>query len=142
MAMAELLYISESVAEAPTDKMCDQISDAILDALIAEDPESRVAVESLATTGLIVVAAEVTSKARPDFVKIAREVSRGIGYEHADLGFNGNKCTLITAIQPIDSLDLKRPSTPTGGNHHLPCGRNARKQRWLGSTWPMRSEPH
>ena len=116
MPAEESLFTSESVAEAHPDKMCDQISDAVLDALIAEDPESRVAVESLATTGLIVIAGEITSKARPDFVKIAREVACGIGYDRDELGFNGHQCTVVTAIQP-QSPDISQGVTPGQGLH-------------------------
>jgi S-adenosylmethionine synthetase len=114
MVVENVLFTSESVAEAHPDKMCDQISDAILDALITEDPESRVAVESLATTGLIVVAGEITSKARPDFVKIAREVACSVGYDNDALGFNGNACTVVTAIQP-QSPDISQGVTEGEG---------------------------
>src|SRR6202453_2502569 len=116
MPLKDFLFTSESVSEGHPDKMCDQISDAVLDALIAEDPESRVAVESLATTGLIVVACEVTSTARPDFVKIAREVACGIGYDRDELGFNGNKCTVVTAIQ-TPSPDISQGVTKGQGLH-------------------------
>jgi S-adenosylmethionine synthetase len=116
MAVEDLLFTSESVAEAHPDKLCDQISDAVLDSLIAQDPESRVAVESLATTGLIVVAGEVTSKARPDFVKIAREVACSVGYDKDAVGFNGNACTVVTAIQP-QSPDISQGVSEGEGLH-------------------------
>ena len=75
MPLKDFLFTSESVAEGHPDKMCDQISDAVLDALLAEDPNSRVALETLAKTGLIVLAGEITSNANPDFIKIARETA-------------------------------------------------------------------
>src|ERR1700733_14209328 len=80
MPLKDFLFTSESVSEGHPDKMCDQISDAVLDAHLAEDPNSRVALESLAKTGLIVLAGEITSKARPDYVKIARQTALEIGY--------------------------------------------------------------
>jgi S-adenosylmethionine synthetase len=114
MARGDSLFSSESVAEAHPDKMCDQISDAILDRLIAEDPDSRVAVESLASTGLIVVAGEITSKARADFAQIARDVACSVGYDNNDVGFNGNTCTVVTAIQP-QSPDISQGVTEGEG---------------------------
>src|SRR5579864_2539486 len=81
MPLKDFLFTSESVSEGHPDKMCDQISDAVLDALLKEDPNSRVALESLAKTGLIVLAGEITSKARPDYVKIERQtadISQGV----------------------------------------------------------------
>ncbi len=76
MPLNDFLFTSESVSEGHPDKLCDQISDAVLDALIAEDPNSRVALETLAKTGLIVLAGEITSRANPDFIKIARRHGR------------------------------------------------------------------
>ena len=83
MPLNDFLFTSESVSEGHPDKMCDQISDAVLDALLAEDPSSRVALETLAKTGLIVLAGEITSRASPDFIKIARRTAIDIGYDHA-----------------------------------------------------------
>jgi S-adenosylmethionine synthetase len=100
MPLKDFLFTSESVSEGHPDKMCDQISDAILDALIAEDPDSRVALESLAKTGLIVLAGEVTSRARPDFVNIARTVALEVGYDDLATGFDGRTCAVLTAIEP------------------------------------------
>jgi S-adenosylmethionine synthetase len=105
MPLKDFLFTSESVSEGHPDKMCDQISDAVLDALIAEDPESRVALESLAKTGLIVLAGEITSKASPDFIKIARKTAIDIGYDHDDVGFDGRRCAVLTAIEP-QSADI------------------------------------
>jgi S-adenosylmethionine synthetase len=100
MPLKDFLFTSESVSEGHPDKMCDQISDAIVDSLIAEDPDSRVALESLAKTGLIVLAGEITSRARPDFVNIARTVTLEIGYDDIATGFDGRTCAVLTAIEP------------------------------------------
>src|SRR6202166_2827773 len=116
MPLKDFLFTSESVAEGHPDKMCDQISDAVLDALIAEDPNSRVALESLVKTGLIVLAGEITSRARPDFVRIARDTALDIGYNHIDTGFDGNNCAVLTAIEP-QSADISQGVTEGQGLH-------------------------
>ena len=105
MPLKDFLFTSESVSEGHPDKMCDQISDAVLDALIAEDPNSRVALETLVKTGLIVLAGEITSRARPDYVAIARKVACEIGYDNPETGFDGNRCAVLTAIEP-QSADI------------------------------------
>jgi S-adenosylmethionine synthetase len=114
MPLKDFLFTSESVSEGHPDKMCDQISDAVLDALISEDPNSRVALESLAKTGLIVMAGEITSRANPDFIKIARKVATDIGYDHDEIGFNGNMCAVLTAIEP-QSPDISQGVTEGEG---------------------------
>jgi S-adenosylmethionine synthetase len=116
MPLKDFLFTSESVAEGHPDKMCDQISDAVLDALIAEDPNSRVALESLVKTGLIVLAGEITSRAHPDFVRIARDTALEIGYNHNDTGFDGNNCAVLTAIEP-QSVDISQGVTEGQGLH-------------------------
>jgi S-adenosylmethionine synthetase len=116
MPLKDFLFTSESVAEGHPDKMCDQISDAVLDALIAEDPSSRVALESLVKTGLIVLAGEITSRAHPDFVRIARDTAIEIGYDHMDTGFDGNNCAVLTAIEP-QSADISQGVTEGEGLH-------------------------
>src|SRR5467141_3162977 len=116
MPLKDFLFTSESVSEGHPDKMCDQISDAVLDSLLAEDPHSRVALETLAKTGLIVLAGEITSKASPDFTKIARRTTVGIGYDHDDVGFNGNTCAVLTAIEP-QSPDIAQGVTEGEGLH-------------------------
>jgi S-adenosylmethionine synthetase len=116
MPLKDFLFTSESVSEGHPDKMCDQISDAVLDALIAEDPNSRVALESLVKTGLIVLAGEITSRAHPDFVRIARDTALEIGYNHIDTGFDGNNCSVLTAIEP-QSADISQGVTEGQGLH-------------------------
>lgn len=96
--MEKLLFTSESVTEGHPDKMCDQISDAILDALLEQDPMSRVACETSVTTGLVLVMGEITTKAYVDIQKIVRETVRGIGYDRAKYGFDCDTCGVITAI--------------------------------------------
>lgn len=107
MPLKDFLFTSESVSEGHPDKMCDQISDAVLDALLAEDSNSRVALESLAKTGLIVLAGEITSRAKPDYVKIARQTAVEIGYNSTEVGFDGNSCAVLTAIEP-QSADISQ----------------------------------
>jgi S-adenosylmethionine synthetase len=95
---AKWTFTSESVTEGHPDKMADQVSDAVLDAILAEDPMGRVACETLLTTGLVVVAGEITTTAYVDIPKLVRRVVNGIGYDHADKGFDGNTCGIITSI--------------------------------------------
>ena len=98
MEKGHFLFTSESVTEGHPDKICDQISDAILDALIAEDPMSRVACETCCTTGLVLVMGEITTNAYVDIQKIVRETVNGIGYNRAKFGFDGDTCAVLTAI--------------------------------------------
>ena len=92
------LFTSESVTEGHPDKLCDQVSDAILDALLEQDPMSRVAVESLTTTGIVMVAGEVTSEAYVDIPTLIRGVVRDIGYTKSDYGFDADTCAVLNAI--------------------------------------------
>lgn len=92
------LFTSESVTEGHPDKVADQISDAILDALIEQDPDARVAVETLVTTGLAVVAGEVTTEAYVDIQDIVRRTILDIGYTRAKYGFDGETCGVVTSI--------------------------------------------
>ncbi len=96
--MEKLLFTSESVTEGHPDKMCDQISDAILDALMEKDPMSRVACETAVTTGLVMVMGEITTNAYVDIQKIVRETVREIGYDRAKYGFDCDTCGVLTAI--------------------------------------------
>ncbi len=96
--MKKHFFTSESVTEGHPDKICDQISDAVLDRIIEQDPDARVACEVSCTTGLILVMGEITTNALIDVQQIAREVVVGIGYDRAKYGFDGNTCSVITAL--------------------------------------------
>jgi S-adenosylmethionine synthetase len=97
--LKDYVFTSESVNEGHPDKVCDQISDAVLDAHLAEDPDSRVACEALIKTGLVVIAGEITSNANVQFGEIAKQVIRDIGYTTAESGFNCDSCAVVTAIE-------------------------------------------
>jgi S-adenosylmethionine synthetase len=101
MALKNYLFTSESVSEGHPDKMCDQISDAVLDAYLAKYPRSRVACETLVKTGLVVVAGEITAPedVKVDYPKIIRQVVRDIGFDHTDKGFDGNTCAVMVALE-------------------------------------------
>ena len=96
--MEKLLFTSESVTEGHPDKICDQISDAILDALLEQDPMSRVACETATTTGMVLVMGEITTKGYVDIQKIVRDTVREIGYDRGKYGFDADNCAVITAI--------------------------------------------
>src|SRR2546425_2904801 len=93
-----LLFTSESVTEGHPDKLCDQVSDAVLDAILTDDPDARVACETATTTGTVLVAGEVTTSAYVDVNHIVRGVVRDIGYTHADYGFDYHSRVVVTAI--------------------------------------------
>lgn len=93
-----LLFTSESVTEGHPDKMCDQISDAILDALLLQDPEARVACETAVTTGLVMIMGEITANAMIDYQEIARNTIKSIGYDRAKYGFDCDTCAVVTSI--------------------------------------------
>lgn len=99
------VFTSESVSEGHPDKMADQISDAILDAIITDDPHARVAVETMVKTGMAVIAGEVRTDTYVDLESIVRQVITDIGYNHSDLGFDGNSCAVLNAIGK-QSLDI------------------------------------
>ena len=107
---SEYLFTSESVTEGHPDKMADQISDGVLDAVLAEDPYGRVACETLVNTGLIVVAGEITTSAYVDIPAVARETVRAIGYDDASFGFDCNTCAVISTI------DRQSPDIAQGVN--------------------------
>ena len=92
------LFTSESVTEGHPDKLCDQVSDAVLDALLAQDPMSRVACETCATTGMVMVMGEITTTAKVDIPAIVRDVVLDIGYNDSSLCFDGNTCAVLTSI--------------------------------------------
>lgn len=101
--MEKLLFTSESVTEGHPDKMCDAISDAILDALMEKDPMSRVACESASCTGFVLVTGEITTNAYVDIQKIVRETVKEIGYDRSEYGFDGNTCAVMVAIDEQSS---------------------------------------
>ena len=96
--MKDYIFTSESVSEGHPDKVCDQISDAVLDAYLKEDPESRVACETMIKNNLVIIAGEITSDGNPDLESIVRNVINDIGYNDDNLGFNGNTCDFINHI--------------------------------------------
>ena len=95
---AGFFFTSESVSEGHPDKIADQISDAVLDALLLKDPQARVACEALVKTGLVIVAGEISTNAYADIEAIARRVIRQIGYHSSEIGFDANSCAVLTAI--------------------------------------------
>jgi S-adenosylmethionine synthetase len=116
MSTRNYLFTSESVSEGHPDKVCDQISDAVLDSLLAQDKHSRVAVESLVKTGLVVIAGEVTTKANVQYAQIARDVVAKIGYDNGKLGFDANSCGVIVAVEQ-QSPDISQGVTEGQGLH-------------------------
>src|SRR5262245_52235714 len=100
MSTHDFLFTSESVTEGHPDKIADQVSDAVLDAVMRDDPEGRVACETLITTGLAIVAGEITTSTYVDVSNIVRETIRGIGYTHSEFGFDANTCGVVVAIDP------------------------------------------
>ncbi len=108
--MSKRLFTSESVTEGHPDKVCDQIADAVLDSILAEDPEAHVACEVTATTGVIHVMGEISTKCYVDIASIAREVIRDIGYDNPECGFDGNTCGVLT------SIDVQSPDIAMGVN--------------------------
>ena len=97
--MKKWIFTSESVTEGHPDKVCDQISDAIVDEILKDDKDARVACETMATTGLILITGEITTKTYVDFTKIAREVLEDIGYNRAKFGFDATTCAVLSAIK-------------------------------------------
>lgn len=108
--MSEYLFTSESVSEGHPDKVADQISDAILDAILAQDKHARVAAETLVNTGLVVLAGEITTHANIDYIGVARETIRRIGYDSSDLGFDAKGCAVLVAY------DKQSPDIAQGVN--------------------------
>ncbi|HIQ58964.1 MAG TPA: methionine adenosyltransferase, partial [Candidatus Merdivicinus intestinavium] len=96
--MARTFFSSESVTEGHPDKICDQISDAVLDAILEQDPDGRVACETCCTTGMVMVMGEISTSCYVDIPKLVREVVVGIGYDRAKYGFDGQTCAVITSI--------------------------------------------
>jgi len=113
MSMTDFLFTSESVTEGHPDKVCDQISDAILDAIIKDDPGCRVACETMATTGLVVIAGEITTNVYVEIPEVARAVVRDIGYDSSDMGFDWESCGVFTSIHK-QSPDIAMGVDPGG----------------------------
>ena len=111
------LFTSESVTEGHPDKLCDQVSDAILDAVLKEDPHGRVAVECLTKTGFVVVAGEVTTSAKVDVQRVVRETVTGIGYDKPELGFDGSTCGVLVALSE-QSPDIAQGVDEGAGLYH------------------------
>ncbi len=111
--MMKKLFTSESVTEGHPDKICDQISDAVLDDLLRQDPMSRVACETTTTTGIVSVMGEITTRGYTDVQKIARETLRKIGYDHAEYGFDCNTCAVVSMIHE------QSPDIALGVDHSL-----------------------
>ena len=98
MNSARYLFTSESVTEGHPDKLCDQVSDAVLDELFKQDPYSRVACETATKTGFVMVLGEITSHGFVNFDELIRKVVKEIGHDHSDKGFDGNTCAVMSAI--------------------------------------------
>ncbi|MGV6827605.1 MAG: methionine adenosyltransferase [bacterium] len=125
--MSEHIFTSESVSEGHPDKMADQVSDAVLDAIIAEDPHARVACETLFKTGMVMIAGEITTTAKPDYEKIIRDTIRDIGYDSSAMGFDWETCAVMTAlgVQSPDinqGVDRAKPEDQGAGDQGLMFG--------------------
>ncbi len=125
--MSEHLFTSESVSEGHPDKMSDQVSDAVLDAILAEDPHARVACETLFKTGMVMIAGEITTTAKPDYEKVMRDTIKGIGYTSSEMGFDYETCAVMTAIgiQSPDinqGVDRAKPEDQGAGDQGLMFG--------------------
>src|SRR5512140_1494402 len=125
--MASYLFSSESVTEGHPDKLCDQVSDAILDGCLAVDPQSRVACESVAKTGFVMVAGEITTKAHLDFQKIVRNTVRDIGFTSSEMGFDAATCAVLTAVEQqspdiAQGVDRGDPAKQGAGDQGLMFG--------------------
>ena len=123
----EFIFTSESVSEGHPDKMADQVSDAVLDAILAEDPHARVACETLFKTGMCLIAGEITTDTKPDYERIIRETIRDIGYTGSEMGFDWESCAVMTAlgVQSPDinqGVDRERPEDQGAGDQGLMFG--------------------
>jgi S-adenosylmethionine synthetase len=112
--LARSLFTSESVTEGHPDKICDKVSDAILDAIIADDPRCRVACETLVKTGFVVVAGEITTSTYVNIPQIVRETVTEIGYVSSEMGFDGHSCGVLVAIE-AQSPDINQGVDRVGG---------------------------
>ncbi len=127
MALKNFLFTSESVSEGHPDKMCDQISDAVVDAIIAQDPRAHIACEVLCKTGMIVIAGEITADAQISYPEVARRTVREIGYTSSEMGFDADTCAVLTAIDGQSSdirqgVDRERAEDQGAGDQGLMFG--------------------
>ena len=125
--MSEHLFTSESVSEGHPDKICDQISDAVLDAILARDKQARVACETLVKTGVAIIAGEVTTTAWVDLEETVRKVITGIGYNSSDVGFDGQTCGVLNIIGKqspniAQGVDRAKPEDQGAGDQGLMFG--------------------
>ena len=127
----EYLFTSESVTEGHPDKVADQISDGVLDAVLRDDPTGRVACETLVNTGLVVVSGEISTSTYVDIQEIARETIRKIGYTDADLGFSADSCAVINAIDK-QSPDIAQGVDAAYETRTDPVGRRRARHRGRG----------
>ncbi|MEO8603599.1 MAG: methionine adenosyltransferase, partial [bacterium] len=116
MPLQNFVFTSESVSEGHPDKMCDQISDAVLDALLTDDPHSRVACETLVKTGMVVLAGEITTTAKIDYAQVVRNTVRRIGYTSSEMGFDADTCAVLAAVDR-QSPDISQGVTEGEGLH-------------------------
>jgi len=127
MALKNFFFTSESVSEGHPDKMCDQISDAVLDAILSQDPNARVACEVLCKTGMVVIAGEITTAAIVPYSEVARDTVREIGYTSSEMGFDADSCAVLTAIDRqspdiAQGVDRKDPLDQGAGDQGLMFG--------------------
>ena len=120
--MSQFLFTSESVSQGHPDKVSDQVSDGILDALLAQDPMARVACETLCTTDLIVLSGEIRTNAQVDYEAIARQVVREIGYTSSDIGFNADTCEVMCRLH-AQSPDIAQGVDADGAGDHAAANR-------------------